>query len=41
MPTHMAHAQKGLETVLPGICFTVVFSGNDIFKELPTSNPAV
>lgn len=39
LPAHMAHTQKGLETVLPGICFTVVFSGNNILKELPTSNP--
>lgn len=37
----MAHTQKGLETVLPGICFTIVFSGNNILKELPTSNPGV
>lgn len=37
----MEHAWKGLETVLPGICFTVVFSSNNILKELPTSNPGV
>jgi len=37
----MAHTQEGLETLLPGICFTVVLSGNDILKELPTSNPGV
>ena len=41
LPTHMAHTQEGLETLLPGICFTVVLSGNDILKELPTSNPGV
>lgn len=41
LPTHVAHTQKGLETVLPGICFTVVFSGNNILKELPTSNPGM
>lgn len=38
---YMEHACKGLETVLPGICFTVVFSSNNIFKELPSSNPGV
>lgn len=41
LPTHVAHTQKGLETVLPGICFTVVLSGNDILKELPTGNSGV
>lgn len=39
---HMWHIHRRVwKHILPGICFAVVFSGNNILKELPTSNPRV